>query len=51
MSDPIETDGLRIYLSQIEDYPILTREKENYWPFDTRKPATLRPRRHSLRRI
>jgi RNA polymerase sigma-32 factor len=29
MSNPIETDGLRIYLSQIEDYPILTREEEN----------------------
>ncbi len=29
MSDPMETDGLRIYLSQIENYPILTREKEN----------------------
>jgi RNA polymerase sigma-32 factor len=29
MSNPIETDGLRIYLSQIEHYPILTREAEN----------------------
>jgi RNA polymerase sigma-32 factor len=29
MSNPIETDGLRIYLSQIEAYPILTREREN----------------------
>jgi RNA polymerase sigma-32 factor len=29
MSNPIETDGLRIYLSEIEDYPILTREEEN----------------------
>jgi RNA polymerase sigma-32 factor len=28
MSYPIETDGLRIYLSQIEHYPVLTREKE-----------------------
>ncbi|HMK34741.1 MAG TPA: RNA polymerase factor sigma-32 [Desulfomonilaceae bacterium] len=29
MSYPIETDGLRIYLSQIERYPVLTREREN----------------------
>jgi RNA polymerase sigma-32 factor len=29
MSNPIETDGLRIYLSQIEHYPILSREEEN----------------------
>jgi RNA polymerase sigma-32 factor len=29
MSDPIETDGLRIYLSQIENYPVLSREEEN----------------------
>ncbi len=28
MSYPIETDGLRIYLSQIEHYPVLSREKE-----------------------
>lgn len=28
-SYPMETDGLRIYLSQIEDYPILSREQEN----------------------
>ncbi len=29
MSYPIETDGLRIYLSQIEHYPVLSREAEN----------------------
>lgn len=29
MNYPIETDGLKIYLSQIEKYPVLTREKEN----------------------
>lgn len=29
MNYPIETDGLRIYLSQIERYPILSREKES----------------------
>lgn len=29
MSYPIETDGLRIYLSQIERYPVLSREQEN----------------------
>jgi RNA polymerase sigma-32 factor len=29
MSYPIETDGLRIYLSQIERYPVLSREEEN----------------------
>jgi RNA polymerase sigma-32 factor len=28
MSDPIETDGLRIYLSQIECYPVLNRGEE-----------------------
>jgi len=28
MNYPIETDGLRIYLSQIERYPVLDREKE-----------------------
>lgn len=29
MTYPIETDGLRIYLSQIEHYPVLSREDEN----------------------
>lgn len=29
MEHPVEVDGLRIYLSQIEHYPILSREKEN----------------------
>ncbi len=29
MSYPIETDGLRIYLSQIEHYTVLTREEES----------------------
>lgn len=29
MSYPIETDGLRIYLEQIEHYPVLSREEEN----------------------
>lgn len=29
MAYPIETDGLRIYLSQIERYPILSREAES----------------------
>jgi len=29
MSDTFEADGLRIYLSQIEDYPVLSREEEN----------------------
>jgi RNA polymerase sigma-32 factor len=29
MTYPIETDGLRIYLSQIEHYPVLSREEEN----------------------
>jgi RNA polymerase sigma-32 factor len=29
MNYPIETDGLRIYLSQIERYPILGREEES----------------------
>jgi RNA polymerase sigma-32 factor len=29
MNYPIETDGLRIYLSQIERYPILSREEES----------------------
>lgn len=29
MNNPIETDGLRIYLSQIEHYQVLSREKEN----------------------
>ncbi len=29
VSNPIETDALRIYLSQLEDYPILTRKEEN----------------------
>jgi len=28
MSDQIETDGLRIYLSQIERYPVLSRSEE-----------------------
>lgn len=28
MNYPSETDGLRIYLSQIESYPVLTREEE-----------------------
>lgn len=28
MSDPFETDGLKIYLSQIEEYPILSRSEE-----------------------
>lgn len=28
MSDQIETDGLRIYLSQIEHYPVLSRSEE-----------------------
>ncbi len=28
MNYPVETDGLRIYLSQIEKYPVLTREQE-----------------------
>ncbi|MBI5249212.1 MAG: RNA polymerase subunit sigma-70, partial [Desulfomonile tiedjei] len=28
MNYPIETDGLRIYLSQIERYPVLDRQKE-----------------------
>jgi RNA polymerase sigma-32 factor len=28
MSAVVETDGLKIYLSQVERYPILTREKE-----------------------
>ena len=28
MSDPFETDGLKIYLSQIENYPILSRSEE-----------------------
>lgn len=29
MSDYFEADGLRIYLSQIENYPVLGREEEN----------------------
>lgn len=29
MSYPVETDGLRIYLSQVEHYPVLSREDEN----------------------
>ncbi|MCA1959921.1 MAG: RNA polymerase factor sigma-32 [Desulfomonile sp.] len=29
MSDTFEADGFRIYLSQIEDYPVLSREEEN----------------------
>jgi len=29
MNYPVETDGLRIYLSQIESYRVLTREQEN----------------------
>lgn len=29
MNYPIETDALKIYLSQIEHYPVLTREEEN----------------------
>lgn len=29
MSEPIETDGLRIYLSQIENYPVLSRNEEH----------------------
>lgn len=29
MSYPVETDGLRIYLSQVEHYPVLNREDEN----------------------
>lgn len=29
MSGTVETDGLRIYMSQIEGYPILSREEEN----------------------
>jgi len=29
MDHPAEVDGLRIYLSQIEHYPILSREEEN----------------------
>ncbi|MDQ7784318.1 MAG: RNA polymerase factor sigma-32 [Desulfomonilaceae bacterium] len=28
MSEPIETDGLRIYLAQIENYPVLSRSEE-----------------------
>jgi RNA polymerase sigma-32 factor len=30
MSGAVETDGLRIYMSQIESYPILSRQEENY---------------------
>lgn len=29
MNQPIEMDALKIYLSQIEDYPVLNREDEN----------------------
>ncbi len=29
MTNAMETDGLRIYLSQIEHYPVLSREEEN----------------------
>ncbi|MCX5863051.1 MAG: RNA polymerase factor sigma-32 [Desulfomonile sp.] len=29
MNHPVETDGLRIYMSQIERYPVLSREQEN----------------------
>jgi RNA polymerase sigma-32 factor len=29
MNHPVETDGLKIYMSQIERYPVLTREQEN----------------------
>jgi RNA polymerase sigma-32 factor len=29
MNNGVETDGLRIYLDQIEIYPVLTREQEN----------------------
>jgi DNA-directed RNA polymerase sigma subunit (sigma70/sigma32) len=29
MNYPIETDGLKIYLSQIEHYPVLSRKDEN----------------------
>ncbi len=29
MNYPMETDGLRIYLEQIEHYPVLSREEEN----------------------
>lgn len=29
MSEAIETDGLKIYMSQIECYPVLSREEEN----------------------
>lgn len=29
MTNAMETDGLRIYLSQIERYPVLSREEEN----------------------
>lgn len=29
MSEAVETDGLKIYMSQIECYPVLTREEEN----------------------
>jgi RNA polymerase sigma-32 factor len=29
MNYPIETDGLKIYLTQIEDYPVLSREEES----------------------
>jgi RNA polymerase sigma-32 factor len=29
MNYPIETDGLKIYLSQIERYPVLSREEES----------------------
>ncbi|MDQ1238092.1 MAG: polymerase sigma-32 factor [Thermodesulfobacteriota bacterium] len=29
MSGAVETDGLRIYMSQIESYPILSRQEEN----------------------
>jgi RNA polymerase sigma-32 factor len=29
MTNAMETDGLRIYLSQIEQYPVLSREEEN----------------------
>ncbi|MGB9615818.1 MAG: RNA polymerase factor sigma-32 [Desulfomonilaceae bacterium] len=29
MSEAIETDGLKIYMSQIERYPVLSREEEN----------------------
>lgn len=29
MSEPMETDGLRIYLSQIENYPVLSRNEEH----------------------